>query len=72
MTRLQRDKVKIEKLNEKPALPNTKKIQVTFTTKQVELIDKLCAIGRLGNQRADVVKQAMLLYIHEEEKKGGL
>lgn len=51
---------------------NTKKVQVTFTTKQVELIDKLCSQGRLGNLRADVVKQIVLLYIHEEEKRGGL
>ncbi|MFA4819384.1 MAG: hypothetical protein WC613_00320 [Candidatus Aenigmatarchaeota archaeon] len=51
---------------------STKKVQVTFTIKQVDLIDKLCNIGRLGNKRADVIKQIVLLYIHEEEKKGGL
>ncbi len=51
---------------------NTKRIQVTFTTKQIELIDKLCSVGRLGNLRADVIKQIVLLYMHEEEKKDGL
>jgi hypothetical protein len=64
--------MKNQTLDKQYHVPQTKKIQVTFTVQQVDMIDKVKAAGRLGHQRADVIKQIVLLYLNEEEKKRGL
>lgn len=45
-----------------------KKIGISFTVKQIELIDNLVASGALGSNRSEVIKQIVMFYLKEKEK----
>jgi len=46
-----------------------KRIAVTFTQKQIELIDQLVESGELGGSRAEVIKQIIMFYLKDNDKK---
>ena len=45
------------------------KIGVVFTKTQVDIIDSLVNRGELGSSRAEVVKQIVMFYLRDWEKK---
>jgi hypothetical protein len=56
---------KPQKVSEKPSI----KIGVVFTKVQVEFIDKIVNKGELGGSRAEVLKQIVMFYLRDWERK---
>lgn len=45
----------------------TKKIGISFTVKQINLIDRLVDSGELGGNRAEVIKTIVMFYLKEKD-----
>lgn len=45
----------------------TRKIGISFTNKQIELIDRLVNSGELGGSRAEAIKTIVMFYLKEKD-----
>lgn len=48
---------------------STHKIGISFTVKQIDLIDGLVKSGELGGSRAEAIKTIVLFYLKEKTNK---
>ncbi len=46
---------------------STHKIGISFTNKQIDLIDVLVNSGELGGSRAEVIKTIVMFYLKEKD-----
>ncbi len=54
----------------KSDLSKTERVGVTFTRKQIELLDEIVVGGNIGSNKPEVIKWIVMEYLRQHDKLG--
>lgn len=54
----------------KSDLSKTERVGVTFTKKQIELLDEIVVSGNIGSNKPEVIKWIVMDYLRQHDKLG--